>query len=50
VGQRFTWFSAYDNPMLDVLVNGTQRINGYNLNVPYTWGSTLTVDAISASG
>lgn len=44
-GTRLTWFSAYNNPLLDVLLNGTQLINGYGLNVPYTWGSTLTVDA-----
>lgn len=45
VGQRFTWFSRYNNPLLDVLINSGEKINGYALNVPYTWGSTLTLDA-----
>lgn len=45
VGQRFTWFSGYSNPLLSALVGGTTLINGYALNVPYTWGNTLTVDA-----
>lgn len=45
VGQRYTWYSEYDNRQLRGLLNGTPPIDGVSLNVPYAWGASLTVDA-----
>jgi hemoglobin/transferrin/lactoferrin receptor protein len=47
VGSRLTWYGGYDNPQLDAFISGpvADRISGYGLNVPYTWGEILTVDA-----
>jgi hemoglobin/transferrin/lactoferrin receptor protein len=47
VGSRLTWYSGYDNPQLDTFISGpvADRISGYGLNVPYSWGEILTVDA-----
>lgn len=44
-GPRLVWYSQYNNPLLDTLLNGKNTVNGYALNVPYSWGRNLTVDA-----
>lgn len=47
LGGRVIWYSAYDNPQLDEFIGGpvSDRIQGSALNVPFTWGEILTVDA-----
>lgn len=47
LGGRLIWYGAYDNPQLDEFIGGPleDRIQGFGLNVPYTWGEILTVDA-----
>ncbi|MGU3314131.1 TonB-dependent receptor [Sphingomonas sp. M6A6_1c] len=44
-GPRLTWYSQYNNPLLDTLLNSKDTVDGYALNVPYSWGRNLTVDA-----
>lgn len=44
IGARGVYYKAYDNPQLDEFV-GSGAIGGYGLNVPYTWGTIITVDA-----
>ncbi len=43
IGGRAVWYSAYDNPQLDMFVE--QSVSGIALNVPYTWDEILTLDA-----
>lgn len=47
VGGRLIWYGGYDNPELDAFIGGPlpDRISGFSLNIPYTWGEILTVDA-----
>ncbi|HEX7783916.1 MAG TPA: TonB-dependent receptor [Sphingobium sp.] len=46
LGGRLTWYSGYDNPQLALF---TDYVNGCigpcALNIPYTWGEIVTVDA-----
>lgn len=47
VGGRLIWYSRYKNPQLDRFIGGPidDRISGYGLNIPYTWGEIVTFDA-----
>ena len=46
IGGRMTWYSQYRNPQLDAFTNDDTCAGGSCiLNIPYTWGETLTVDA-----
>ncbi|EPR18771.1 hypothetical protein M527_11425 [Sphingobium indicum IP26] len=45
VGGRFTWYAGYDNPQLAEFTNADDCIGGCFLNIPYTWGEIITLDA-----
>jgi hemoglobin/transferrin/lactoferrin receptor protein len=45
LGPRIVWYSQYKNDLLDTLLNSPITVDGYALNVPYSWGRNLTVDA-----
>jgi hemoglobin/transferrin/lactoferrin receptor protein len=48
LGGRLTWYSAYDNPQLAQFTDWTAEIGCVGacaLNIPYTWGEIVTVDA-----
>lgn len=45
VGGRFTWYAGYDNPQLAEFTNPDDCIGGCFLNIPYTWGEIITLDA-----
>nr|WP_255494677.1 TonB-dependent receptor [Luteibacter sp. Sphag1AF] len=44
IGARGVYYRAYDNPQLTQFVE-KDKISGYGLNVPYTWGTIVTYDA-----
>jgi len=45
VGGRFTWYSGYRNSQLAEFTNPDDCIGGCFLNIPYTWGEIITLDA-----
>lgn len=45
VGGRLTWYSGYDNPQLAEFTNPGDCVGGCFLNIPYTWGEIVTLDA-----
>jgi len=50
LGGRLIWYGAYRNRQLDELIGGPldKRINGYSLNIPFSWGATVTFDAYAS--
>ncbi|MEA1084439.1 TonB-dependent receptor plug domain-containing protein [Sphingomonas sp. CD22] len=50
LGGRLIWYGAYRNRQLDDLIGGPleKRINGYSLNIPFSWGETVTADAYAS--
>ena len=45
VGGRLVWYSAYDNPQLAEFTQENDCVGGCALNIPYTWGEIITLDA-----
>lgn len=45
VGGRLTWYSGYDNPQLAQFTTENDCVGGCFLNIPYTWGEIITLDA-----
>jgi hemoglobin/transferrin/lactoferrin receptor protein len=45
LGGRLTWYSAYDNPQLSEFTQENDCVGGCALNIPYTWGEIVTLDA-----
>ncbi len=45
VGGRLIWYSAYDNPQLAEFTQENDCVGGCALNIPYTWGEIVTLDA-----
>jgi len=43
IGTRAVYYRAFSNPQANRFVSEMQ-ISGYGLNVPYTWGTIVTVD------
>lgn len=46
VGGRFTYYGIYKNPMVFQLVEDDHYSGGFN--VPYTWGTIVTLDAFAS--
>lgn len=47
LGGRVTWYAGYDNPQLAEFTNEADCIGGCALNIPYTWGEIVTLDAFA---
>jgi hemoglobin/transferrin/lactoferrin receptor protein len=47
VGGRLTYYSAYDNDLVERIaaLSTVDRMSFYSLNIPFSWGEILTVDA-----
>lgn len=45
LGGRLIWYSAYDNPQLGEFTQENDCVGGCALNIPYTWGEIITLDA-----
>ena len=45
VGGRLIWYSGYDNPQLAQFTDVTDCVGPCGLNIPYTWGEIITLDA-----
>ncbi|SES12053.1 TonB-dependent receptor [Sphingobium sp. YR768] len=43
LGGRMAWYSEYDNPPFDAFLD--QGVPGLGLNIPYSWGEIVTLDA-----